>query len=100
VDNYNKIFLDNIWIIKNLLYLCTINLNKKNMTNYILTEGPLNDNELLLADENKVFKGNYIAIIKEYKFLNEWSNKLEIKRFRSFEQLEKHLNKFYPEFTY
>lgn len=70
------------------------------MTNYILTEGPLNDNELLLSDEGKVFKGNYIAIIKEYKFFNEWSNKLEVKRFRSFEQLEKYLNKFYPGFNY
>ena len=70
------------------------------MHQFILRENTLTDNVLILPEEGKVFKGNYIAIIKEYKFLNEWSNKLEIKRFRSFEQLEKHLNKFYPEFTY
>jgi hypothetical protein len=70
------------------------------MTNYILTEGALNDNQLFLADENKVFKGNYIAIIKEYKFSTSSSNKEVIKRFRSQDQLDKYLNKFYPEFEY
>jgi hypothetical protein len=70
------------------------------MTNYILKEGVLNDNLLILSDEQKVFKGNYIAIIKEYFFLNEWSNRLVIKKFRKFKQLENYLNKFYPKFEY
>jgi hypothetical protein len=70
------------------------------MQAYILSEGVLNDNELLLADEGKVFKGNYIAIVKEYIYANAWSNKESIKRFRKPEQLQKYLNKFYPEFEY
>ncbi len=70
------------------------------MTTYILSEGVLNDNELYLADENKVFKGNYIAVIKEYTFQNAWSNRESIKRFRSEEELKKYLNKNYPEFYY
>lgn len=70
------------------------------MTTYILSEGVLNDNELYLADENKVFKGNYIAIIKEYKFLNSWCNSEHIKRFRNEEQLQKYLDKNYPDFDF
>ena len=70
------------------------------MQAYILSEGVLNDNELLLSDEGKVFKGNFIAIVKEYKFATAWSNKEYIKKFRKHEQLQKYLNKFYPEFTF
>lgn len=70
------------------------------MQTYILNEGTLNDNELLLSDEGKVFKGNFIAIVKEYTYANAWSNKESIKKFRKREQLQKYLNKFYPEFTY
>lgn len=68
------------------------------MTTYILSEGVLNDNELYLTDDGKVFKGNYIAIIKEYTFQNSWSNKETIKRFRSEEQLSKYLSKNYSDF--
>lgn len=45
------------------------------MQTYILSEGVLNDNELLLPDEGKVFKGKFIAIVKEYIFASEWANK-------------------------
>lgn len=65
------------------------------METYILREGVLNDNELLLADEGKVFKGNYVAILKEYSFLNSWSNKLNAKRFRKLDRLIQYLNKNY-----
>lgn len=65
------------------------------METYILREGVLNDNELLLADEGKVFKGNYVAILKEYSFLNSWSNKLNVKRFRKLDRLTQYLNKNY-----
>lgn len=70
------------------------------MQTYILSEGVLNDNELYLADENKVFKGNYIAIIKEYTFQNAWSNREIIKRFRSEKELQKYLDKNYPDFYF
>lgn len=65
---------------------------------FILQENVLTDNVLILADEGKVFKGGYIAIIKEYTFLNSWSDKLGVKKFRSEERLHKYLEKNYPNF--
>lgn len=70
------------------------------MTTYILKENVLSDNLLIMPDENKVFKGNYIAVIKEYTFQNAWSDKESIKRFRSEKELQKYLNKNYPTFNY
>lgn len=67
------------------------------MKTYILRENVLTDNELYLADENKVFKGGYIAIIKEYSYQNCWSDKETIKRFTNLKTLNKYLDKFYPE---
>jgi len=65
---------------------------------FILRENVLTDNVLLLADEGKVFKGGYIAIIKEYTYQNSWSDKLGVKRFRNKERLNNYLNKNYPDF--
>ena len=65
---------------------------------FILRENVLTDNVLLLADEGKVFKGGYIAIIKEYTYQNAWSDKLGVKRFRNEERLNNYLNKNYPDF--
>lgn len=70
------------------------------MQTYILKENVLSDDELFIPTEGKVFKGNYIAVIKQYKFQNTWSDKETIKRFRSEEELKKYLNKNYPEFYY
>tara|TARA_B110000977_G_scaffold197827_1_gene281349 strand:- start:1508 stop:1726 length:219 start_codon:yes stop_codon:yes gene_type:complete len=70
------------------------------MNTYILNEGALNDNLIYIADNGKVFKGNYIAMIKEYSFLNEWQNKETVKRFRTEKSLENYLTKNYPEFNY
>jgi len=67
---------------------------------YILKENVLSDNLLMLPDENKVFKGGYIAIMKEYTFLNSWTDKASIKRFRSEKQLNSYLKKNYPNFEY
>lgn len=68
------------------------------MRTFILQENVLTENLLLLPDNNKVFKGGYIAIIKEYTFQTSWSDKETIKRFRSQQQLDKYLSKHYPEF--
>jgi hypothetical protein len=68
------------------------------MQTFILKEGVLNDDELYLADENKVFSGNYIAIITQYIFETHWTNKRIIKRFRKEEQLKKYIGTKYPEF--
>lgn len=66
------------------------------MRNYILSENVLTDNELFLADKNKVFKGGYIALIKEHKYLNAWADKESIKRFKNLKTLSNYLNKNYP----
>lgn len=62
------------------------------MYQFILKENVLTDNVLLIADKNKAFKGGYLAIIKEYSFANPWSDKEQIKRFRSVESLNKYLD--------
>ena len=67
------------------------------MRQFILREGVLNDNTLTLADEGKVFKGNYIAILKEYVFASAWHNTEVTTRFRNEKQLHKYLNKNYSE---
>lgn len=68
------------------------------MEQFILKENVLTDNILFVADKGKVFKGNYVAIIKEYVFKNSWSDREVIKRFRSEEALTKYLNKKYPNY--
>lgn len=70
------------------------------MTTYILKENVLTDNLLIMPDENKVFKGGYIAVLKEYTFQSAWSDKENIKKFRSEKELQKYLDKNYPEFYF
>ena len=70
------------------------------MQTYILKENVLSDDELLLADEGKIFKGGYIAILKIHTYLNSWNDEQTIKRFRSEKELQKYLNKYYPTFNY
>lgn len=67
------------------------------MEKYILRENVLSDNILLLANENEIFKGNYIAILKEYTYQNPWSDKETKRKFRKRETLSKYLNKYYPQ---
>jgi hypothetical protein len=66
------------------------------MQTYILTENVLTENVLLVPEYGQIFKGGYIAVIKEYTFQNEWSDKETIKRFSKKETLDKYLNKYYP----
>lgn len=70
------------------------------MESYILQENVLSDNTLLLASEGKVFKGGYIAIIKEYTYKNPWSDKEIVKRFTKRETLDSYLSKNYPEINF
>ena len=67
------------------------------METIILRERVLSDNTLYIAEENKVFKGGYVALLKEYTFANEWCDKESVKRFRSKERLIKYLNKNYTQ---
>ena len=68
------------------------------MQTFILKENVLTDDLLHLADEGKIFKGGYIAIVQEYSFQNAWSDKETVKRFRKEEQLKKYIGTKYPEF--
>lgn len=64
---------------------------------FILRENVLTDNILLIPSKGKVFKGGYIALIKEYHYQNAWSDKETIKRFRSQDRLNTYLEKHYPQ---
>lgn len=69
------------------------------MQTLILQENVLTDNLLLLADEGKIFKGGYIAIIREYEFSNSWSDREKPnKKFRSVNSLRKYVKKHYKNF--
>lgn len=65
------------------------------MKQFILKENVLTDDVLILSDKGKVFKGNYIAIVKFYKFKSSWSDKENVKRFRSKKSLYAFLDKHY-----
>jgi hypothetical protein len=66
----------------------------------ILKESVLNDDTLYLSDENKVFHGGYVAIIRQYFYANSWSDEETIKRFKKRETLDKYLQKHYPQFQF
>ena len=70
---------------------------RTNITEYIVRENVLTDNILKIAPKGKVFKGGYVAILREYTFQNSWSDKETVRRFRSFETLSKYLDKHYTE---
>ena len=67
------------------------------METYILKENVVSDNVLLLANENEIFKGHYIAILKEYSYATPWTDRETIKRFKKRDTLFRYLNKYYPE---
>ena len=67
------------------------------MEKYTLKENVVSDNILLLASKNEIFKGHYIAILKEYSYNTAWTDKETIKRFKKRETLFRYLNKYYPE---
>jgi hypothetical protein len=64
---------------------------------FFLKENVLTDNILIVPNKGKIFKGGYIAIIKEYQFQNSWSDKEIVKRFRNKDRLISYLDKHYPQ---
>jgi hypothetical protein len=64
---------------------------------FILRENVLTDNILIVPNKGKIFKGGYIAIIKENRFKNAWADEESIKRFRSKDRLIAYLDKQYPQ---
>lgn len=68
------------------------------METYILRENVLSDDVLLLADEGKIFKGGYLAIVEYYTYQNAWSDKKHIAKFRNKKRLQQFIAKNYKEF--
>ena len=67
---------------------------------FLLRENVLTNNILILPNKGKIFKGNYVGIIKEYQYQNAWGDKETIKRFRNKERLTEYLDKHYPNVRY
>lgn len=65
------------------------------MRTYIVRENVLSDNVLHISDENKVFKGGYIAVLTENTYQNPWADKATTKAFRSKDRLLQYLKKNY-----
>jgi len=65
------------------------------MEYYLLRQNVLSDNILLIADKGKVFKSGHKAIIKEYSFQSEWTDKEKVTKFRKLQTLKKYLVKHY-----
>ncbi len=70
------------------------------MVEYILKENVLTDDVLYMAEDGKIFKGGYIAIVKYHTFQNEWCDKEHIKGFRSKKSLNEFLGKQYKHFDF
>ena len=69
-----------------------------NAITFLLQENVLTDNLLLVPENGYIFKGGYIAKIKEYHFLNAWNDKETVKLFRKKQPLFDYLKKNYPDF--
>jgi hypothetical protein len=67
------------------------------MVEFILRENVLTDNVLAIPDKGKIFKGGYIAIIKEYEYVNPWQDKEIVYQFKNVDRLTKYLDKQYPD---
>ncbi len=67
------------------------------MRQFILRENVLTDNVLTIPGEGKIFEGGYIAILEEYIFQNSWTDKKEVKKFRSKDRLMKYIDQNYSE---
>ena len=65
------------------------------MQTFLLKQNVLTDDVLKMPQENKVFKGNYIAILEYNVYLNPWQDRKIIRKFRSQKMLEKTLLKKY-----
>ena len=68
------------------------------MQSVILNTRPLNDDIACIADAGKVFKGNLVAAVEYYTYLNPWNDKQHYRGFKTIEALQKWVAKRYPEF--
>ena len=70
------------------------------MTITTLRENVVSDDILYMADDNKVFKGGYIAIVEYHTYANEWNDRKHRKCFRKLDTLYKYLDKNYKDFIF
>lgn len=70
------------------------------MQQFILRENALTDNVLIVASKGKIFKGGYIAILKEYVFQNNWNDREILKKFKKENSLRKYLDINYKDCEY
>lgn len=68
------------------------------MQEFVLKESVLNDDTVYIANEGKIFKNGYVAVLEFYTYANEWSNHKHVKSFRKMSSLYKYIDKNYPEF--
>lgn len=69
-----------------------------NSLQFLLRENVVSDNILEVPIKGYIFKGGYIARVREFTFANVWSDReLPNKRFRSKDRLMKYLNKNYSQ---
>ena len=64
---------------------------------FTLQENVLTDNVLIIPIKGKIFRGGYIAKLKEYHYLTSQSDRETVKYFRSKFRLNKYLEKQYPQ---
>lgn len=69
------------------------------MITITLRENVVSDDVVHIADNNKVFKGNYVAILEYNTYKNAWQDEKHYKRFRKFESLNNYINKNYKKFA-
>jgi hypothetical protein len=68
-----------------------------NSLEFLLRENVLTDNILIVPKKGLIFKGGYVALIKEFTFLNAWQDKETHKKFKKKETLIAYLDKHYPD---
>lgn len=67
------------------------------MTTQIIRQGVLNDDTLYIADDGKVFRGGYAAVLEYYTYANPWSDAKHRKQFRTLENAQKYISKHYKD---
>lgn len=65
------------------------------MQTFIIRENPLTDDKLYIAGGGKCFTGNSVAILEYFTPANEWSDRRNIRKFRTIEAMQKYLSKHY-----
>lgn len=66
-----------------------------NAQTIIISERPLTDDELTVADPGYTFKGGYVAILTYHTFAGPWSDQEHVRRFRKMDAARAFIQKRY-----